>query len=212
MKCTDCHQEIKPVVAVDIDGTLGDYHKHFAWFCSKYWGDRVARYPYDGSGEFEDSLDLSKEEYRQAKLAYRMGGMKRWLPLFADTKPFMDMVANLGAEVWVATTRPWHSVQNIDSDTQWWLQSHGFRVDGLLYGEDKYSLLIDTVGIDRVIGVVDDLPFQLGYAEALGLNAWQVDRSHNKATKWHRRGDLVSAACWLSDRLAEWQERNKAVV
>ena len=28
----------KPIVALDIDGTLGDYHAHFLWFAERYFG------------------------------------------------------------------------------------------------------------------------------------------------------------------------------
>ena len=44
MKCTECGRELRPVVAIDIDGTLGDFHGHFIKFIVDYLG-------YNGTGD-----------------------------------------------------------------------------------------------------------------------------------------------------------------
>ena len=61
MKCSSCSAPVAPVVAIDIDGTLGDYHQHFIEFAeqwlgvSKFAGDRIAVWKlYDGLGPFRD--------------------------------------------------------------------------------------------------------------------------------------------------------------
>jgi hypothetical protein len=74
--------EGKPVVAVDIDGTLGDYHAHFLWFATKWFGrtfpDPTEVNPGMRLSEF---MGIPHELYRQCKLAYRQGGLKRFMPV-----------------------------------------------------------------------------------------------------------------------------------
>lgn len=210
MKCSSCSALVRPVVALDIDGTLGQYHETFGPFARNYWDIQVSYVqPYDGSVEFEEYLGLTKEQYRQAKLAYRQGGMKRMLPVYEGVFDFMNFLKALGVEIWVATTRPWASVQNIDPDTQFWIKRNGWEVDGLLYGEDKYGQLVDHVDPQRVIGVIDDQAYQLQNALHVELPTLQVDRVHNSAPglKWHQRGSLGDAADWLLKGYDEWNDR-----
>lgn len=210
MICSGCSQRVRPVVACDIDGTWGDYYEHFQWFCRVYYyRDCGVTNGYDGSVEFEEYLGLTKAEYREAKLAYRQGGMKRWLPLYWDTLDFVNKVRSLDVEIWVATTRPWASVQNIDPDTQEWLRRNGITVDGLLYGDNKYHQLLEAVDPGRIVGVVDDLTLQVDLAGSLGLPVVQVARHHNteNSTKAHPRLALTEAAWWIAQQTESWYDR-----
>src|SRR5882724_1406876 len=90
MLCSNCSEEIRPIVAVDIDGTLADYHDHFLGFAAN-WIARNHSYTsgsatYDGSYPFSkwcmDFFSIDLATYRQIKLAYRQGGMKRTMPIF----------------------------------------------------------------------------------------------------------------------------------
>jgi hypothetical protein len=181
MICTECGKEIRPVVAVDIDGTLGRYHEHFVWFAEQYMGQKL---PHDfaGDGEFSDHLGLDKDLYRDIKLAYRQGGMKRSMPMFSGAHRFMLDLHLRDIEVWIATTRPWMRLDNIDPDTQEWLTRHHVPYDYMIYGHDKYDQLVKRVGVSRIIGVVDDLFEQCEQAAlATGVPgvAMQPARDHN---------------------------------
>ena len=91
MRCSDCGKRIKPVVVFDIDGTLANYHDTFVGFCDIYFHHQFKQ-DWDGSGNWEDFLGLTRAEYREVKLAYRQGGHKRWLPLYPGAaKMFFDL-------------------------------------------------------------------------------------------------------------------------
>lgn len=185
MLCSECSRPVKPVVAVDIDGTLGNYHQAFTDFAERYVG-RVLPYDYDGVGNFEDFLGLTQVEYRAAKLAYRQGGSKRWMEPYPYAAMFVNELRRAGAEVYIATTRPWQRLDNIDPDTQEWLRRNQMEVDGLLFGDDKYDQLVSIVEKERIIAVVDDLPEQFDHAVSLGLPAFQVERQHNSGVGCER--------------------------
>jgi hypothetical protein len=158
---------LKPVVAIDIDGTLGDYHQHFIWFASEYLGDieimlKCSIDMYGGEIPFSEyccemfGVDLTL--YRQVKLAYRQGGMKRSMPIIDAAARHCWSILDAGAELWVTTTRPYLSLDNIVPDTVAWLDRYAIPYDGLLFDEDKYAVLADRLDSRRVVGVLDDLP------------------------------------------------------
>lgn len=219
MLCSSCNHQVRPVVAVDIDGTVSEYHTHLLKFIAAYYNfsQRDIRVmtdtdnglaSWDGSGNFEDWLDLSREEYREAKLAFRQGGFKRWSPIFKEAPGVIDMLHALGVEVWFTTTRPWQRLDNVDPDTREWLDRHNLQYEGLLYDEDKYARLIDIVGRDRIVGVIDDLPEMFDRGKELGLPVFQVERNHNASVLQRRspRGTLVDALQWVRNNVGEWNE------
>lgn len=171
-----------PVVALDIDGTMGKYHQHFVWFLSNIYlpGEQGGSWwppNWDRSheGEFSEALGMDKTLYRQAKLAYRQGGLKRSLPQFRSDLSaggllwHVQDIRQMGVQIWICTTRPWLRLDAIDPDTRYWIERNVGRVDGVLFGEDKYLDLIDNVGKDRILGVVDDLPENVTRADEIGL-------------------------------------------
>lgn len=179
MRCSQCSLEVKPVVVFDIDGTLGDYHGHFARFCDQYFGRTMDR-GFDGGMEFHEWLDLDLKDYRAAKLAYRQGGLKRSMDTYPWAIGAVSAAHEAGAEVWIATTRPFSRLDNIDPDTVEWCRRNGITFDGLLYGDDKYEQLANHIDNDRVISLIDDLPEQVDLARQLyGSRAMLVPRPHN---------------------------------
>src|SRR4051812_4114759 len=111
MRCSECSREVQPVVAIDIDGTLADYHWHFTEFAEKYLGRKLS-FDYDGATEFSEYLGIDKATYREIKLAYRQGGLKRWMPPFKGASTFVRLVKEMGNEVWLTTTRPYLRLDN----------------------------------------------------------------------------------------------------
>lgn len=207
MRCTDCGCTVKPVVVSDIDGTLADYYTEFSIFAAIYHDRPVVDIDaWDGTGEMEAFLGLTKAEYREAKLAYRQGGNKRLLAPYPFAREFAEGVVNLGCELWVATTRPWQRLDNIDPDTKEWLRRNGIPYHGLLYGDDKYKQLCEHVDAARVLLVVDDLPEQLEVASSLGLPFFQVARSHNAGgfLRWRPSGTLADALQIVRLKKEQW--------
>lgn len=180
MRCTQCSREVKPIVAIDIDGTLGDYHSHFINFADVYLGRQestlVNPMLYNGKGSFREWCckwwGIEEGTWKQIKLAYRQGGMKRSMPVYDGAGALCREVKAEGAELWLTTTRPFLRLDNIDPDTRFWLDRQGIDPDGLLYDEKKYELLGSYVDKERVVAVLDDQPDQ--WNEAARVFGWRI--------------------------------------
>jgi hypothetical protein len=232
MKCSSCSREVKPIIAFDIDGTLGDYHGHFRRFAQQYlqrvlpdlWhvpppDEGISHRPYgwESNQEFSEYLGIEKEEYRRIKLAYRQGGLKRSMPVYNEMANCVHQAAEAGCEIWLTTTRPWMSHNNLHPDTEFWCKQAGIWYDSLLYDEDKYQVLADAVDHERVLLIVDDLPEQWDAAAVV----FGVEVPVLKATtynRWYSRsphvgisqnGAMLSATIRL--RMEEWKRKHAMV-
>lgn len=189
MLCSQCTKTVKPVVVFDIDGTLGDYHRHFLQFAREYFGRYDLPSGYDGRQEFHEYLGLTLPEYRAAKLAYRQGGQKRSMVPYTYAIGAVESAILAGCEVWIATTRPFNRLDNIDPDTVEWCRRNGILFDGLLYGDDKYAQLAEHIDPERVLCIVDDLPEQVALAnESFPKRGRLILRQHNS---WTRSSGVV---------------------
>jgi phosphoglycolate phosphatase-like HAD superfamily hydrolase len=205
---------IQPVVAIDIDGTLGDYHTHFLSFAEDWLGyDAHAEMPvYDGSEPFsawcEDAFAISIEVFRLIKLAYRQGGMKRTMPILDGAQKLCWDIQDAGAELWMTTTRPYLSLDNIVPDTVEWLRRYHIEYDGMLFDEDKYAQLAARIHPDRVILVLDDLKEMCEAAnELFPGHVMQVANHYNAGAPFTVATDLKSAHEIALDRIANWREQ-----
>lgn len=181
-----------PVVALDLDGTLGDYHRHFEAF-ARMWSGRDIRWDPSIKGSFAAQLGMSKATYRQCKLAYRMGGMKRSMPVFDEARELTKAIRSRGVRVIACTTRPYLHMSTIDLDTQHWMRRHGLQVDYILYGEHKYRDLVKSVGRERIVCAMDDDASQLAIAKSLGITTIMRLNEANRAY-----GPFVNEL-WASD-------------
>lgn len=185
---TNGHGE--PVVAVDIDGTLAGYHEWFLRFAELYTGKKMPDTSAINDGKpLHQFMGLTKTQYREVKLAYRQGGMKRSMPCIDNAswlisrirrnacmrnrfKPGSCSSHGLGAEVWICTTRPYLRLDNIDPDTREWLRRNRIKYDALLFdptdGDNKYRELARQAG-DRVAIALEDLPAQALSAHRHGV-------------------------------------------
>jgi hypothetical protein len=212
--------EGKPVVALDIDGTLGDYHRNFLTFAKLYFGvDRpninwLPETPNPGLPLWEH-MGISLREYRDAKLAYRQGGWKRWMPCYEGSAELTRLIREAGAEVWLCTTRPYLRLDNIDPDTREWLRRSHMQYDALLFDpaheEDgtKYDELKRQVG-SRVASVVDDLPEMLEAAYAAGITPMLGpilrDQPYNRHyDNWRRCGSSAEIAIRVLHDIEQWK-------
>lgn len=223
MKCTNCSQKIKPVVALDIDGTLGDFHGHFIAFAENYLGveshfsiDHVDVWnDYDGSMPFREwfceEYEVDERTWRDIKLAYRQGGMKRTMPCFKSSEPLVRYIMGQGAELWLTTSRPAYRLDNIDPDTQEWCRRNRITFDHLLYDDDKYDLLAQMVDTARVVAVLDDLPqmYDAAFAKFGPDVPILVKSTYNRAIRRNAEinaGVLQAAAHAIGHRIYNWKQ------
>lgn len=167
----------RPVIGLDIDGTLGLYHDHFLMFAQSWFGQGFP-FEYDGSVPLHQWMGVSKARYRQCKLAYRRGGLKRSMPMIHGADVLAREVRRRGAVVIICTTRPFLMLENVDPDTREWLRRNRIQYDGILHGEHKYRDLARTYG-NRVIMVLEDLPPLIRQADEAGLSPVLAVRKHN---------------------------------
>lgn len=158
---------------------MADYHYEFLTFFAKWAGiaDGGLAMTYRGVGELSDYLNVDKHTYRQAKLAFRQGGHKRWMPVFPGARQLTLALRKLGVEIWVTTTRPYLRMDNIDPDTREWLRRNGIVYDHIFYDEDKYKKLLEFVDKDRIVAVLEDEPSHVYEAQVLDLPViWRVSQ------------------------------------
>jgi 5' nucleotidase, deoxy (Pyrimidine), cytosolic type C protein (NT5C) len=196
---------VKPVFAIDIDGTLGDHYGHFTRFAEMWTGHEIKFNPQQGwpdgatKFQFNRALGLGKSTYRQIKLAYRQGGMKRSMPCYDGASMMMRGLRRAGAEVWITTSRPYLRHDSIDPDTRHWLRRNRIQFDNLIYGDRKYYDLVRLVGKGRAVACLDDLPEMCLQSLRAGIHIpILMERPHNKQATW---GGLSAASLTEADYL-----------
>lgn len=169
----------RPVFGIDVDGTLGEYHEHFATFAEGWAGKAVGRdEPYDGTVPFWKWLGLSKTTYRKIKLAYRQGGLKRSMPMYPYASELTRAVRKAGAVVVICTTRPYLQLDNLEPDTQHCLRRNGIQYDAIISGEHKYRDLKFAFG-SRVQCVLEDDPAMVKQASDCGFFTYLMSKAYN---------------------------------
>jgi hypothetical protein len=216
MLCTQCSKPVRPVVAVDIDGTLGNYHEHFETFAQRWLGVHdeawVVDLGYDGSQPYRDwftmKYGVDVTTFRAIKLAYRQGGMKRTMPVYAHAQGTV-VALRQRAEVWLTTTRPHDRYDRIDPDTVEWLRRHRIPFDALLFDEDKIGELYRNVDAQRVVAVLDD---EVAHLERVPTGTPILLRSqYNEQAEWDNgeASSLPSAWHMINQLLQEWEEEHE---
>lgn len=211
----------KAAVSVDIDGTLADYHGWFLRFAADYFGRPMPSPSAVNPGlPLYRHMGVSLLQYRECKLAYRQGGLKRSMPCLEGAADVLARIRKR-AEVWICTTRPFLRLDNIDPDTREWLRRNGIRYDALLFdpagGDWKYRELKRQAG-DRVACVAEDLPEQAARAIRLSLspvllrnqpynqepaNRWAPSVWNNPLRRWSNAEELLKL---VGEALDEWNE------
>lgn len=192
----------EPVVVLDIDGTLGDYHAHFLRFAEGWLGkempDPAALNP---ALPLHKHMKVSKARYRECKLSYRRGGLKRSMPVHEGARELSVALRRGGARVWVATTRPFKSMENIDADTTEWLRRNRIQFDDILWGEHKYRNVVRLAGQSKrdVLYGIDDLPEMIWQADGLSVPTLIMDQPYN-------RSEPLPKSCARVHHLIEAQE------
>jgi hypothetical protein len=214
--CSNCSEPVNPIVCVDVDGTMGDYHGHFLNFAWDYLGRTHGGDEYDGSIAFSrycmDAFGIDLATYRQVKLAYRQGGMKRTMPIFDGAHALCWAIRDAGAELWITTTRPYLSLDNIVPDTVEWCRRHEIKYDGMLFDENKYGEFAKRVETERVVAVLDDLPEMYDVAAMTMYYGHDVPilvtGRYNRAIRRPLMCDLDSACDIVMARIRDWREQH----
>jgi hypothetical protein len=212
--CSNCSAEVRPVVALDIDGTLGDYHGHFTRFACDYLQEPYPFAIYDGSEPHRvwamRMFNIDVRTFRDIKLAYRQGAQKRSMPVYPGAAELVEGLHHAGAEVWLTTTRPYLRLDNIDPDTRFWLARNDIEMyDGLLYHEDKYDWLVENIDPRRVVAILDDLPEQYDAAQDAFGAAIPIQRrtQYNRgALRGTQVGTLETALTMIAGRIQTWRQ------
>lgn len=199
----------RPIFGIDIDGTLGQYHRHFTNFAAAYLGRSLPDPEEFGGGSFATHLGLSKSTYRKIKLAYRRGGAKRSMPPYPGASELTRSLRSRGAIVVLCTTRPYLSLEGVDEDTRHWAKRNEVQHDFIIWGESKYRDL-NRFG-DRVVSVVDDEPSMLQQAMALGIKTNKVARRYNQTTivNGYKCTYLSDVQMAMERQLNEWEKENR---
>jgi hypothetical protein len=168
-------------VGIDIDGTLGDYHRHFLK-CAEMFLQRSMPDPKDINPllPLHRHMKIPKAKYREIKMAYRQGRWKRSMPVFPYAREMTVELRRAKAKVAVCTTRPFNQLGEVDADTRWWLRHHGIQHDLLIWGPHKYRDLAKLAGRDNVVAVVDDELEQMERCLKLGLPPYLRDQPYNQ--------------------------------
>lgn len=183
----------KPVVSLDLDGTLGDYHGHFLRFAEGWFGRPMPdAFKINPQLKLWEFMEVPHAKYQQCKLAYRSGGMKRTMPAYPGVEELTWNIQHAGAEVWICTTRPFQRMDNIDPDTQEWLRRNDIHYDALLFDTlegkgSKYDELKRQAG-DRVASILEDLPELIEHAYSLRIMGCQepimMEQPYNVTDPW----------------------------
>lgn len=185
MLCTSCSSPVRPIVALDIDGTMGFYHTHFLSFAATYFGWGHFDNDYNGHQPFRewfcDRFECDVRTFRDIKLAYRQGAQKRSMPVTNWARPVARAARQADAEIWVTTTRPYMRLDNVDPDTRFWLDRYDVKYDHLIYGDHKYADLATQIDPERVCFVLEDLWEQLSEARRL----FNPTSCYLYATQWN---------------------------
>ena len=208
----------RPIVALDIDGTMGDYHAHFLWFAEQWLGRKMPHPEKVNPGmRLSTFMGIPHHVYRECKLAYRQGGLKRFMPCYPYASELTQNIHAAGADVWICTSRPYLRLDSIDPDTREWLQRNGIEYDAVIWeglsGTSKWDDLVDQVGLSRIVAAIDDLPEMTEEAERLNIpNIYVRDQPYNREP--HVRGDRIESLLdlWLclENDIIVWKERNSS--
>lgn len=171
----------KPWVGIDIDGTLGDYHRHFL-MCAEMFLQRPMPKPEEINPlmPLHKFIGVDKRKYREIKMAYRQGRWKRSMPVFPYARQMTLDLRRAGICISICTTRPFNQLGEVDADTRWWLRHHGIQHDLLIWGPHKYRDLTRAAGKNNIVAVIDDELEQMERCFRIGIPFYLRNQPYNQ--------------------------------
>lgn len=147
------------VVVIDIDNVIANYIEGFAqWAYLNGWirPERANLIIQERLYVNASSLDITPEEYRDAKHAFRISGAHLALPVMPGARAFLKWVRAHGWRIILLTARPIDRYPNLHAETLGWLSQHNLPFDVVWWSADKGELIVDQQMRKQVMFAVDD--------------------------------------------------------
>jgi hypothetical protein len=160
-------------------------------------------------------MGIPHHVYQECKLAYRQGGIKRFMPVYEYAAELTRRIRTAGVQVWICTSRPYMRLDNIDPDTREWLRRNNIEYDAVIFegvdGESKYHDLVSQVPASRIIAAVDDLPEMVRDAFRNGIRpVYLRDQPYNREPSGVGERVTSLEKLWykLLVNINDWRENN----
>lgn len=137
-------KESTKVVITDLDGVVADWFVQIDVFCQA----KVKKH-------FRDLTQADREWL--AVEFYKEGGF-RDTPLVPGAAKALELILENGFKLVVITSRPYHKVRRIATDTHHWLVKHGIKPHMVLWSKDKSEAVWDHVHPANIVAFIEDDP------------------------------------------------------
>lgn len=194
-----------PIVAVDIDGVLNDYPRHFlAWAVDR-----------EGRAKFADDNPTSlrrlrervgSRRYHGLKDAYRESGAKREQGVREGAKDLLDGLRANGFTVVLLSKRPYWRFYRIYADTLEWLDRSGLNCDAVLFHREKHRKILES--FPKLAAMVEDDPSIAADVRGAGYQVVLVRGELNEGIEGEdvvNRPDEALARITVPPALRKWR-------
>lgn len=123
------------VVAIDIDGVLGEYPY---WFL-KFIFDKTG---YNLNSLYEAKAQFGTIKYEELKSSYRQSGYKATMPASKNASEFTHLLHKKGYKVIILTARPYKEYYTIYPDTLNFLKNNEIYFDAIVWDKEKHLKII----------------------------------------------------------------------
>lgn len=148
------------VVAVDIDGVLNDYPRHFLRWAARYLQGGA----FSGTSELRD--EVGPKRYLELKDLYRESGEKRNQGVREGAKALLDGLRSAGFTVVLLSKRPYWRFYRIYADTIEWLERNALFAEAVLFDREKHRRILDR--FPELVAIVEDDPRVAAEVAAVG--------------------------------------------
>lgn len=159
------------VVALDIDGVLNMYPDPWVNFLNN-WLDTE----YEDLNQVKNSVPYQK--YRDIKWQYRESGVKATLPVREGAVELTKKLDALGYSIILLTSRPFNEHKSLFKQTTDFLTRNGFIYDGLIFGENKHTEILQRV--PNLAFMVEDHRYYANMVSKWGYTTFLVNNLYNQ--------------------------------
>ncbi len=159
---------MKKYAIIDIDGCLNYYPECFLEWLSQYKNVNFENY--------EDFKIFYGKDYKLIKDEYRSSGIKRTLTIRESSKEFLEELRNRNYTIYIVTSR--HDIENVYSDTEYWLLNNNLTFDTLFFINKKGGLILFDQN-SHILVVDDDLNGLLPYKKYKNTRLYLFTKNNN---------------------------------
>lgn len=135
------------VIAIDIDGVLGQYPYWFIKFVNDSLNEDFATLK-------ELNETLGTEMYEDMKDKYRQSGIKSKMPTNDGASTVTNYLKVLGFKIVIITSRPYEKYSRIYPDTLEFLKYNNIYFDAILWDKEKHLTIIKE--FPNLVALVED--------------------------------------------------------